>query len=883
MGLAPAYIRWVERFSHLVLVWWFCWLVFGGVFGLRLLDVTTSTFNAPSDSLATQAQLAFATPFPQMSAQADLIVFLTNTAGQDIRSEAVQNFSYYLNSTLCNDKKSDIQSITSYYLFQKQGVPPTALDRLISEDNTSTIIDITLSLAYSSQSAKDFAAYLQNVINEYPLEAVSLKAQITGIPAFLKPILSAAENDLEHMDVIVMPISMSVLCFLLQSVRLMIIPTLAMAVAALTTFVCMWLIALRLDVISFVPSLMMSLLVAMSIDYSLFLLSRYREALLAGVRGKKAVTIMIKSAGHTILVSGATLCFCFLGLMLIPIDLIRSTGVGCALSVGTAFAVNLTLTPVLLLTFPNFFERCIEPWPWSKERYAGASNNFESSESSTNRLRQISEEMREELSEESNYSSTNNHYKAGHYTNGLLDAPLLLSSREQEEMEIKSTAWYKLGGVVLSFPVNVIVVVVIVALMVPFAMKALSFAVTDSMLTMMPRGGDATESLIGMTNAFGTGILYPYNILVSGPSRVDVMSEEYFTVTNALMLAMLKNPNLKETYARDFTGITFANSLPTPREYIVNCLSNHTFNALCPALLLSYNQYVSHIPISSSSNRTLPSSYIMFTASFDPIGISGAAWLNEARRTVTVWESQHKGYTAQIAGVAADTFDAITASYAEFPLMAGITCLAILLLVGFAFKSIMVPLRALFTTAVTLSFVYGFADMTYEYGALNWTGLKGLQSTQAVFWLIPLLSFCIIIGIGLDYDIFLLVRVHEYWMEGYTLRESLLRGLSKTGHIISAAGVIMAIAFSGLLFSSQPAVNQLAFFLVVSVLFDTFIVRPIMVPALMILLRRASFWPSKQPIRRSHRDRGIKRPTSYLERQHTPKNLSPKIQNAEDF
>jgi len=114
--------------------------------------------------------------------------------------------------------------------------------------------------------------------------------------------------------------------------------------------------------------------------------------------------------------------------------------------------------------------------------------------------------------------------------------------------------------------------------------------------------------------------------------------------------------------------------------------------------------------------------------------------------------------------------------------------------------------------------------------------------------------------------------VHEYWREGYSVRESLLRGLSKTGHIISAAGVIMAIAFSGLLFSSQSAVNQLAFFLVFSVLFDTFIVRPMMVPAIMILFRGANFWPSTRA-RPSDKRTGPRKPTSYLERkQHSPAN-----------
>jgi len=71
--------------------------------------------------------------------------------------------------------------------------------------------------------------------------------------------------------------------------------------------------------------------------------------------------------------------------------------------------------------------------------------------------------------------------------------------------------------------------------------------------------------------------------------------------------------------------------------------------------------------------------------------------------------------------------------------------------------------------------------------------------------------------------------------------------MHKTGKIITAAGVIMAIAFSGLLLSGISAMNQLSFYLVFSVLFDTFIVRSLLVPSLMGLLKDVNWWPMKMP------------------------------------
>ena len=92
-----------------------------------------------------------------------------------------------------------------------------------------------------------------------------------------------------------------------------------------------------------------------------------------------------------------------------------------------------------------------------------------------------------------------------------------------------------------------------------------------------------------------------------------------------------------------------------------------------------------------------------------------------------------------------------------------------------------------------------------------------------------------------------LMRVIEFRVEGYSDSISLARGVYRTGRIITAAGIIMAIAFGALLFSDTPALNQLAFFLSFAVLFDTFVIRSVVVPAMMGLLGSWNWWPRKLP------------------------------------
>ena len=144
-------------------------------------------------------------------------------------------------------------------------------------------------------------------------------------------VLQGTEHDLIVMDGSAFPLAMFVLAYILRAVRLLIIPVLCILTSILTAYLIMWPIALNMTVISFAPSVMMSTVIAMSIDYSLFLLSRYREELLNGRKPYGAVEYMMSSAGHTVLVSGSTLAMCFLSLMFFPSPMLKSTGLGCAI------------------------------------------------------------------------------------------------------------------------------------------------------------------------------------------------------------------------------------------------------------------------------------------------------------------------------------------------------------------------------------------------------------------------------------------------------------------------------------------------------------------------------------------------------------------------
>merc|ERR1712224_1164561 len=120
------------------------------------------------------------------------------------------------------------------------------------------------------------------------------------------------------------------------------------------------------------------------------------------------------------------------------------------------------------------------------------------------------------------------------------------------------------------------------------------------------------------------------------------------------------------------------------------------------------------------------------------------------------------------------------------------------------------------------------------------------DADRGMVWIVQPTIFPLMVGIALDYDIFLVGRIVELRSAGMSTRDAILFGVASTGTIITAAGIIQALAFFGLLLSSILVLNQLSFFLFFAVLFDTFVVRTLVVPSIMYWLGEANWWPMRR-------------------------------------
>lgn len=174
---------------------------------------------------------------------------------------------------------------------------------------------------------------------------------------------------------------------------------------------------------------------------------------------------------------------------------------------------------------------------------------------------------------------------------------------------------------------------------------------------------------------------------------------------------------------------------------------------------------------------------------------NGVRWLRRCRQLSDFIATEY-GLNVYIAKGAGELLDIVDQVYAEFPLMIGLTLSIVFALMALAFASLAVPLRLVGTIVVTLAFSYGLTVLTYQHGVLDFLGTDSMANSGGINWLPPIMCFTIIVGLALDYDVFLVSRVLEYRLNGYTPDGSILKGVYKTGHVITNAGIIMAVAVS---------------------------------------------------------------------------------------
>jgi RND superfamily putative drug exporter len=846
-----------------VILWPLGFVAFKG-----LSPKTDSSFRKPiPKSPSALAEAALERKFPNgiqdpLNPSIFVVLHSTNKSAPVIENHYVQNRSLelqdYLRSTMMihqgNESNATNQTtikVTSYFSFQQQNL--TLLGRpFVSSNKQTTLLEVQYATSSDADSNKTaFTNYLIERLNNYfQSPPVPIEISMTGLKYFSNDLRQSTQQDLKRMDMIVLPLALVLVgiallgnsCMTKGFYLIWIIPLCGMITTVSAWSLVTNVLADHVQITQFTPSIMMSLTLGMGIDYTLFLLARYLERRqdeskypCASVVENKANAIldMLQHGGLVVVVSGCTLLCTFLGLIGLPLVMLQSVGVGAAIAIASAIITNLIVVPSLLYT--PLGDLIFSP-------------NVDTAVNET---------------EDPSLPSGDRDVYEGE---DRMTHPLLHEDRGTDEPQLeqviqpRKSVWIWLSRHILH-PYKSIICLLLLSqfLFGPLAWNTIRLKSTDiSFESLLPSNAPSLLAYRQLYDLGGPGRLAPFRILLDGTSKnATIDSENGFDAMHELIRELkhletsISNRHSDTTSSSgisgslptaSFSGIAIVENIPIPYPfYLASKRCSGVKSFFCNVEVV---RALNVIAKSVTSNDRM-ATFLTVALSDNPFSDSAVQWLDLARKRIKALQSEGplRDFDVHIEGTAAIAHDAVTAVYSIFPWVIAITVTFVFVLLGLFFGSIVPPLRSVVSISCTLSASFGLAVLVYQDEFLSGTHIRSLVALDSeLSWLVPIMSFSILVGLALDYDVFLVTRILELRCSGYKHKSSIAAGLDATGGIITAAGIIMAVSFGSLLSSASPALNQWSFLLTTGVLIDTFVVRTLVVPALMAMVDGKHAW-----------------------------------------
>jgi RND superfamily putative drug exporter len=477
---------------------------------------------------------------------------------------------------------------------------------------------------------------------------------------------------------------------------------------------------------SFTPILAVMLGLAVGIDYSLFIIARFRAELREGRDLQTAIGRATGTAGSSVVFAGATVIIALSALAIVNIPFITEMGLAAAFTVVIAVLMSLTLLPVFLQSMGR---KVLPARERSRATHRGAGRNAD---------RDI-------------------HRDAAHTTKtGFLE---------------------KWAAMVVYKPIRSLLAAVAVLAFLAIPVLSLQTALNT------PGGDDpdATQRRAYelIADEFGAGAQNPLVVLLQ--SEQDLQS--------------------KATDISDALGALDGVAMATPAQ----------INPAADTALISI------IPETGPTDDMTKD--LVHT-------IRGLETDDTVALSVT-------GETA----ISIDVDEQLSQALVLY--IAVIVGLALLLLI-ILFRSILVPLIATLGFLLSLGAGLGVTVAVFQWGWAD--ALFPAPTGSPMLSLLPILIVGILFGLAMDYQVFLVSRMREAFVNGYSPREAILDGFSKSAFVVVAAAAIMTAVFGGFALSPSPLVASIALALTIGVIADAFIVRMIVIPAALSLLGRSAWW-----------------------------------------
>ena len=218
------------------------------------------------------------------------------------------------------------------------------------------------------------------------------------------------------------------------------------------------------------------------------------------------------------------------------------------------------------------------------------------------------------------------------------------------------------------------------------------------------------------------------------------------------------------------------------------------------------------------------------------------------RTTISRTDAALAGTDAALGGVAPQDRDFVHAVYGNFPYVLGFVILLTYLLLARAFRSLILPLKAVVLNLVSLGAAYGIIVFIFQQGHGS-MAIWNVHATHSIIPWIPLMIFAFLFGLSMDYEVFMLTRMREAYDETGDTNAAVALGLARTGKLVTSAALILMFAFFVLSASPGVDIKQFGIGLAAGIIFDATVIRALLVPALMRLMGRWNWWMPKRAAR----------------------------------
>jgi RND superfamily putative drug exporter len=710
-----------------------------GIFGIPVAkSLSAGGFQDPTSESAQATQL-LVDKFGQ--GDMELVISVTDdSAAAGAQSPAARAAATDIVTAL--QESPSVGEVTSAWT-----APQSAAPALVSTDGKTGLIvaGITGGESGAQKHAKELTDRLV-----HDRDGVTVRAG--GVAMTYVQINAQSEKDLLMMEAIAIPLSFIVLVWVFGGLLAAALPLAvggfailgSMAVLRATTYVT--------DVSIFAMNLTIAMGLALAIDYTLLIISRYRDELADGVDRDRALIRTMTTAGRTVLFSALTVALSMVAMVLFPMYFLKSFAYAGIAVVTFAAVAAIVVAPAAIVLLGDRLDAL-----------------------DTRRLFRR-----------------------------------LLGRPEPVRKPVEQMFWYRSTKFVMrrSIPVAVAIIALLLLLGAPFL--GIKWGFPDD--RVLPQSASARE--------------------VGDELRSEFAVDSSTNVTVVIPDAAGVAPPELDRYAAALSRVADVSSVSAPGGSFVDGQLTGP-----PAAATGMKDGSAFLTIGSSaplftdaSESQLDAVHAVSTPGGKPILVTGLAQINR------------------------DSAQAITS---RLPLVlgviAGITFVLLFLLTG----SVILPLKALVLNVLSLSAAFGALVWIFQDGHL---GAFGTTPTGTLVANLPVLLFCIAFGLSMDYEVFLVSRIREFWLKSAKTRadndESVALGLAKTGRVVTAAALLMSISFAALIAAEVAFMKMMGVGMTLAIIADATLVRMALVPAFMHLLGRWNWWAPK-PLVKLHERIGI--------------------------